>query len=415
VLTAVPLCDGHDSAILTINRELVRAGVEVVYLGYNRSATAIARAAVQEDVAAVGISSYNGGHIEFFAEVRRRLDGLGGGRIRLFGGGGGVITADDFAVMRTQGTDAVFMAGTPLDAITARIAAEYRPAVPPPLSADDLARCRAGDPEAIGRLMSRIEAGEEGDWVGGRDNPVPLSRESAGQECPAHRDVAAPSCRVIGFAGPGGAGKSTLIDELLIRHLSAHPTSRAAVLSTDPGSPVGTGALLGDRTSLLAANGDRVYYRCFAARGSGTGVAGCVPAAAAALRGLGAFGLVLVESLGTGQDADAFRVRDAGPPGGPPAGASAEVRRWTDAAVFVMTPEYGSPIQLDKIAMLETADAVALNKADRPTSATATAEVTRRVRRSRPGGIPVFPTIARRHRDPGVDRLYGAVVEDWRG
>jgi methylmalonyl-CoA mutase cobalamin-binding domain/chain len=369
VLTAVPICDGHDSAVGTINRELVRAGVEVVYLGYNRPASMIARAAVQEDVAAVGISSYNGGHVEFFAEVRARLDALGGRRIKLFGGGGGTITAEDFAVMSRQGTDAVFMAGTPLDAITAHVVERYRPAVPDEPDADTLARCRDGDHEALGRLMSRVEAG------GGAPDT------SAAGNAP----------RVIGFSGPGGAGKSTLIDELLGRFLAANPGARAAVLTTDPSSAGSGGALLGDRTSLIHGNCPRVFYRSFASRGHAGGLAACVRAAVAALRGCG-FDLVCVESLGTGQDADPF--------GG--------TGRFVDAAVYVMTPEYGSPVQLDKIAMLETADAVVLNKSDRPTARTALAEVARRVRRR---GVPVLPTVACRHRDPGVDGVFERLLK----
>jgi len=378
VLTAVPICDGHDSAVVTINRELVSAGVEVVYLGYNRPASAIALAAVQEDVGAVGISSYNGGHIEFFAEVRTRMDALGAERIRLFGGGGGTITPDDFAVMKGAGTDAIFGAGTSLDDITRFVVEHYSPA---DADAPDLARCRAGDSDALGRAMSWFEQGGQTgtsvppqSGIGGTDTPV----------CPVQP-------RVIGFTGPGGAGKSTLIDELLRRYLLAEPQGRAAVLSTDPSSPRAGGAMLGDRASLVYANTDRVFYRSFAARGHPGGLAACVPAALEFLRGCG-FGFILVESLGTGQDADPFR-----------AGRGARV----DSAVYVMTPEYGSPIQLDKIAMLETADAVVLNKSDRAGAATALAEVGRRVRHAK---IPVFPTVACRHLDEGVDRLYAALI-----
>jgi methylmalonyl-CoA mutase len=393
VLTAVPICDGHDSAIITINRELVRAGVEVVYLGYNRPASAIARAAVQEDVAAVGISSYNGGHVEFFAEVRDRLERAGAGRIRLFGGGGGTITAEDFAVMKARGTDIVFMAGTSLDAINKHVVDHYRPAVPVEPDEPTLARGRGGDHEALGRLMSWIEAGVSG-------FRLPVSGSVAGSTNPqpeiGSRKPETSGARVVGVTGPGGAGKSTLIDELLGRFLAAAPNGRAAVLSTDPSSPSTGGALLGDRASLVYANTERVYFRCFAGRGGG-GIAACVPAATAALRTCG-FDLILVETIGTGQDSDPFGTA-AAKAGGPAS--------FVDAAIYVMTPEYGSPLQLDKIAMLETADAVVVNKADRPAARTALAEVGRRVRRAK---IPLYATIACRHRDAGVDKLFAEAV-----
>jgi methylmalonyl-CoA mutase len=303
--------------------------------------------------------------------------------------------------MKAQGTDAVFMAGTGLDEINRYVVKHYRPAVPPNPDHEMHARCRRGDHEALGRLMSWIEAG-----AGAFPSPA-MGSPSPADNPPPRTEDGRPGCRVVGITGPGGAGKSTLIDELLGRFLAARPQGRAAVLSTDPSSPASGGALLGDRAGLVYANTERVYYRSFAGRGRAGGLAACVPAATAALRGCG-FDLLLVETVGTGQDVDPFAVAGRRPAGGAASADRADgVGSFVDAAVYVMTPEYGSPLQLDKIAMLEIADAVVINKADRPAARTALAEVGRRVRR---GGIPVYATVACRHRDAGLDRLFAEVV-----
>ena len=384
ILTAVPLCDGHDSAVVTINLELARHGTEVIYLGYHQAASAIARAAAQEDVHAVGLSSYNGGHRVFFREVIAQLRLRGAGDIPIFGGGGGTITAADERVMRRAGVDRIFFAGTPLPEIVASIGRDYRR----PLKRDAKL---AGD-RALARAITLIEC-----RAGSPDPAVRVARTvrmPAGSGDPAlHRH----RCFVVGVAGPGGAGKSTLIDELTSRFLRAHPGRRLAILANDPSHPDSGGAILGDRVSSIYAQDDRVFFRSLATRGHLTGLSAAAPAAIETLRRSGEFDLIFVESIGIGQEGDPFGTFGAGP-------------KWVDAVLFVLAPHYGGRIQLQKIALLNGADLVALNKCDDPRATTAKAELAARL-----AGVgkqpPLFATVAAHHEDLGVHRLYAAIAE----
>ena len=371
LLTAVPICDGHDSAINTINLELIRHGIEVVYLGYHRPASEIVRAAVQEDVRAVGLSSYNGGHVEFFAEVRSQLDALGAGHVGLFGGGGGTITAADAEMMGQQGTDRIFFAGTPLHDMLAWIGERYgkKPAD------EDL----SGDLALARRLTDAEEA---------FSRPVadPMAELSASL-------AKAKDCRVVGITGPGGAGKTTLIDELVLRFLHTRPApARMAILSHDPSiGGSGAGALLGDRATMIYSQNDRVFMRSMATRGQSGGLSPSTGRCLEILAGSGEFELVIIETVGTGQEALPF---------------SGEL---VDARILVMNPDYGSRLQLQKIAMLDAADLVVVNKSDLRGARTASAEVERRLA-SNKRGQRLLSTTATRHRDPGVDELFKLVL-----
>jgi methylmalonyl-CoA mutase len=344
LLTAVPICDGHDSAINTINLEFIRHGIEVVYLGYHRSARDIVRAAIQEDVRAIGISSYNGGHIEFFAEVIALLKKQRASHIGVFGGGGGTITKADAAIMRRKGVDRIFFAGTPLSELTAFVKKRYG--------------TRASS------LLSRVPAG-----------------------C-LHAAQAGSPCSVLGITGPGGAGKTTLIDELVLRWLNASPGARIAILSHDP-SIVGKGALLGDRATMIYSQDDRVFMRSLATRGHAGGLS---PETTRWLRAMksGGFDVVFVETVGIGQEALPFH------------------RGLVDKSIFVMGSDYGSRLQLQKIVMLDAADIVVVNKGDLAGAATAVSEIEQRLAANR-RGQRVITTVAKRHRDSGVDRLFEEV------
>ncbi len=361
LLTAVPICDGHDSAINTINLELIRDGFEVVYLGYHRGAKEIVRAAIQEDVKAIGLSTYNGGHIEFFAEVVDLLRAQGAGDIGLFGGGGGTITHADNKIMTAQGTDRIFFAGTPLTEMMAEIHQRYggpRHTAVPAAASHDLAFTRA---------LSGAEAGE---------GPLEWSGTSFG---------GTGRSRVIGITGPGGVGKTTLIDELVLRFIKTHPTGRVAVLSHDP-SILGKGALLGDRATMIYSQHDRVFMRSLGTRGQAGGLAPTTERCLRFLRGAG-FDLILVETVGIGQEAAPFG------------------HDLVDQTMFVMGPDYGSRLQLQKIVMLDVANLVVVNKSDYSGARTATAEVEQRLAFNKQGQ-QVITTCAKRHKDKGVNELF---------
>ncbi len=373
ILTAVPVCDGHDSAVTTINIELARHGIEVIYLGYHQAASAIVRAAIQEDVNVVGLSSYNGGHIVFFKEVSDQLKKSGNGDIPVFGGGGGTITHADERVMKRQGTDRIYFAGTPLEQMMAEIKRDYARAAKP--------NAKFKGDRALARAITIAESGST-------RYPLPATRSSNGAKRRSY---------VVGVAGPGGAGKSTLIDELTSRFLRSNPTGRIALLANDPSHPDSGGAILGDRVSAIYAQDDRVFFRSLATRGSLTGLSAAAPAAIDILKNSGEFDLIFVESVGVGQESDPFRIFGKGP-------------SLVDATLFVLAPHYGGLIQLQKIALLNGADLIALNKCDHAMAHTAKAEIQARLNQNGKGQT-LHATTAARHFDPGVDALYAAIAK----
>jgi len=361
VLTAVPLCDGHDSAIMTINLELVRHGIEVIYLGYHRSVADIVRAAIQEDARAIGLSSYNGGHVEFFGEVLHRLRRRGAGDIGLFGGGGATITGADAKLMKRSGVDQIFFPGSSLAEMVEFVKRTYG-------SRSRTYSARNGQRKLSDRQIAKALSAVE---AGGRPAAPNPQR----------------STPVIGITGPGGAGKTTLIDELTLRFFKAHPQSRLAILSHDP-SLARAGALLGDRATMVYAQDDRVFMRSLATGGKAGGLSMATRGCLEVLRHSG-FDVVLVESAGIGQEAAPF------------------ARGLADKQVLVMSPDYGSRLQLQKILMLEAADVVTVNKSELPAARTAISELEQRLALNGKGQ-KLIATVAKRHRDPGVDELF-----DW--
>ncbi len=380
-VTAASLFDGHDAAINIMRRLLQSQGAEVVHLGHNRSVDEVVTAAVQEDVQGVAVSSYQGGHVEYFRYLVDRLREEGRPDIGVYGGGGGTITAAEIRELHDYGVARIFSPqdgqAMGLAAMVNSLVAECDRAVPD-LTGPEMEALLTGDGRALARALTTAENGD-------------LSEEDRGAIRAAAGRRRVP---VLGVTGTGGSGKSSLTDELLQRfRLDQEDKLRVAVLAVDPTRRKGGGALLGDRIRMNSiGTGDRIFFRSFATRGTGSEMPPCLDDAIAACRAAG-FDLVVVETPGIGQ------------------GDSAVVPH-VDVPLYVMTPEFGSASQLEKIDMLDFAAAVAINKFERRGGDDALRDVRRALARDpeRSGvaldQLPVFGTVASRFADDGVTALY---------
>jgi methylmalonyl-CoA mutase len=373
-VTSASLFDGHDAAINIMRRVLQSQGVEVIHLGHDRSVEAVVTAALQEDVQGVAVSSYQGGHVEYFTYLVERLREVGAGHVQVFGGGGGVIVPEEIALLKSRGVT-IF---APEDGQRLGLAGMINELVAacdtdltanPPALQDVL----AGQQAALARAITVLEAGD-------RTFAAKLGEHA--------RQVP-----VLGITGTGGSGKSSLTDELLRRlRLDQEDKLRVAVLAIDPTRRKGGGALLGDRIRMNSLAGDRIFFRSLATRTSGASVPENLADVVTACKAAG-FDLVVIETPGIGQ-------------------GDGTITSYCDVSLYVMTPEYGAASQLEKIDMLDHADVVAINKFERRGAEDARRDVARQMVRNREAfgqrweDMPVFGTSAARFNDDGVTALY---------
>lgn len=388
-VTASSLFDGHDASINIMRRILQASGAEVIHLGHNRSVEEIVSAAIQEDAQGIAISSYQGGHVEFFKYMYDLLAEKGAGHIRLFGGGGGVIIPREIRELHEYGITKIF---SPDDGrelgLQGMINFMLKECDFSTVTEDDieLEQLKAEEPKTVAKLITYAEAKVHHNEA---SDKVEVIFEQLNQ-----LDSKAP---VIGITGTGGAGKSSLTDELIRRFLNEVPDLRIAVLSVDPTKQKTGGALLGDRIRMNAIFSPRVYMRSLATRQSKTELSLAIKDAITVVKSAG-FGLVIVETSGIGQ-------------------GDAEITEICDLSLYVMTSEFGAPSQLEKIDMIDYADLIVINKFERKGSEDAKRQVQKQYQRSRMlfdqplDDMPVYGTIASQFNDLGTNTLFAKLLE----
>ncbi len=390
-VTAASLFDGHDAAINIMRRILQGMGAEVIHLGHNRSVDEVVTAALQEDAQGIAISSYQGGHLEYFKYVVELLRQRGGAQIQVFGGGGGVIVPDEIRELQASGVARIYspedgqrmgLAGM-IGEMVMRCDVDLSPHAPA-----DAAALQGQSAAAWRALAQAITALENG-------RAAPALKASLAAAAKTARTP------VLGITGTGGAGKSSLTDELIRRlRLDQRDALRIAVISIDPSRRKSGGALLGDRIRMNAispwSSGPRVFMRSLATRDFGSEISQALPDVLTACKAAG-FDLIVVETSGIGQ-------------------GDAAIVPLVDVPLYAMTPEFGAASQLEKIDMLDFAEFVAINKFDRKGAADALRDVAKQVQRNKeafrqpPEQMPVFGTMASRFNDDGVTALYQALL-----
>ncbi|KGP74162.1 fused isobutyryl-CoA mutase/GTPase IcmF [Pontibacillus yanchengensis] len=386
-VTASSLFDGHDASINIMRRILQSSGAEVIHLGHNRSVEEVVNAAIQEDAQGIAISSYQGGHVEYFKYMVDLLKEKEASHIRVYGGGGGVIIPREITELHDYGVARIY---SPEDGRELGLQGMINLMLEQcdfqtPLDVEkDLQRLTEGDSQSIARFISYVEntAGQEHGAAAALEKVLDSQKKAA---------------PVLGITGTGGAGKSSLTDELIRRFLNEVPDRKIAILSVDPTKKKTGGALLGDRIRMNAIFSDRVYMRSLATRDSRSELSKAIQEAIDVVKAAG-FDFIIVETSGIGQ-------------------GDAAITDVTDLSMYVMTAEFGAPSQLEKIDMIDFADFIVINKFEQKGSADALRQVRKQYERSHmrfhedQTAFPVFGTIASQFNDPGTNTLFAALID----
>lgn len=387
IVTAASLFDGHDAAINVMRRIIQATGCEVIHLGHDRSAEEVVDTAIQEDANAIAMTSYQGGHNEYFKYMFDLLKEKGAGHIKIFGGGGGTILPEEIKELEAYGIAKIYhpddgramgLQGMINDLVMKSDFATGRDVVP------DFKKIQEKNPAHIAALISCAENYPE-EFAGIRNQLQDVLSENK------------TTTPVLGITGTGGAGKSSLVDEFVRRFLYDLKDRSIAIVSVDPSKRKTGGALLGDRIRMNSIRNPRVYMRSLATRQSNLALSKHVDDAILILKSAG-YDLIILETSGIGQ-------------------SDTEITEHSDVALYVMTPEYGAATQLEKIDMLDFADMIAVNKFDKKGAADALRDVKKQFQRNHklfdkdPEQMPVFGTIASQFNDPGMNTLYRNLLD----
>ncbi|WP_036379353.1 methylmalonyl-CoA mutase family protein [Muricauda sp. MAR_2010_75] len=387
IVTAASLFDGHDAAINIMRRIIQATGVEVIHLGHDRSVAEVVDCAIQEDANAIAMTSYQGGHNEYFRYMFDLLQERGAGHIKIFGGGGGVILPEEIKELMDYGIERIYspddgrqmgLQGMINDLVERCDTAVPDLQVPKGKKLEDLLANK--DSNTIARLISLAE-----------------NRHSAFEKYQSGIQNGQGSVPVLGITGTGGAGKSSLVDELVRRFLIDFPEKHVGIISVDPSKRKTGGALLGDRIRMNSINNDRVYMRSLATRQSNLALSKHVSEAVQVLKAA-QYDLIILETSGIGQ-------------------SDTEILEHSDVSLYVMTPEFGAATQLEKIDMLDFADLVAINKFDKRGALDALRDVKKQYARNHglwhanEDDLPIYGTIASQFNDPGMNSLYKKVMD----
>jgi isobutyryl-CoA mutase len=389
-VTASSLFDGHDASINIMRRILQSLGAEVIHLGHNRSVEEVVNAAIQEDAQGIAISSYQGGHVEYFKYMYDLLKEKGASHIRIYGGGGGVIIPREIKELHEYGIARIFSPEDGrkygLNGMIQQMIEECDFPTVTVEGVEEIEKLESGDPNAVAKLITLAEQQV------GSEKETAAAVESLMEKV----KTMTKSVPVVGITGTGGAGKSSLTDELIRRFINEIPEKRVAILSVDPTKQKTGGALLGDRIRMNAIFSPRVYMRSLATRKSKSELSLAIKDAIDVVKAAG-FDLVIVETSGIGQ-------------------GDAEITDVCDVSMYVMTSEFGAPSQLEKIDMIDFADLIVINKFERKGSEDAKRQVQKQYQRSHVlfdkelDEMPVYGTIASQFNDPGTNALFANLI-----